>query len=744
MESTLPVQLNIPTDLVCDLLVRPEMTRITNPRPVFGWVVHSRFQSAYRILVGSSEEDLDRDVGAMWDSEKQTSSRSQNIRYEGKPLQSSSTYFWKVCTWDENGECDGFSSTQTFHTSDFNKKRKWPGQSEWVKVDGAPGIGWAPENRNPLVFRQVDPSTIVARDEGYFIDFGKAAFAYVRLTIYFPSNQPGEGEITVKFGELAKDACINEFPGAGVVYREFLLKIRSGTRDYIVEFPRYVSPYPYSQVLPDFIPEVLPFRYCELMNKGLEIKLVGARMFALHTQADFHASHFSSDDETLNSVYALCKYSAIANTFNGDYAASQRERMMYEADCYIHQLCHYAIDREFSLARYSLKNMVFHPTWPTEWTPHVIMMAWNDYMYTGNDLAIRELYHELKPKTLSALKCTNGLISTRTGLQTEAFLRSIHFKKKGPGTPANYPENLVDIVDWPHEAGSTVKGGETDGFEFMDYNTVVNAFHYHAVTTMAKIADACQFEEDARAYRLEAGEFKKVFNRLFLMDDQGIYRDGVGSEHSSLHANLYALAFGLVPDEHIENLLTYIKAKGMACGVYSANYLLEVLFDHDEQEHAIGLMVSDSERSWVNMMRVGSTMTIEAWDNKFKKNNGWSHAWSASPAHIIPRKLMGIEPVNPGFEKIRIRPKIGSLTSASAKVPTIRGAVEVTIQNGGGRFAMQFCIPGNTSARVVLPAPDREFHLYYNGKEYEEYGIKDSCLVVDDLQSGKHVFELTF
>ena len=29
------------------------------------------------------------------------------------------------------------------------------------------------------------------------------------------------------------------------------------------------------------------------------------------------------------------------------------------------------------------------------------------------------------------------------------------------------------------------------------------------------------------------------------------------------------------------------------------------------------------------MIRVGSTITLEAWDNKFKPNQDWNHAWGA-------------------------------------------------------------------------------------------------------------------
>jgi alpha-L-rhamnosidase len=151
----------------------------------------------------------------------------------------------------------------------------------------------------------------------------------------------------------------------------------------------------------------------------------------------------ASSDDLLNAVYRLCKYSTIANTFNGDYANSERERMMYEADCYIQQMCHYAIDREFAIARYSLENLIYHATWPTEWIFHSMLMAWADYLYTGNSDVIRTYYDDLKAKTLMALETGKGLVSTRSGLQSKEFLNSIHFNGK----------ELRDIVDWPNSTG---------------------------------------------------------------------------------------------------------------------------------------------------------------------------------------------------------------------------------------------------------------------------------------------------
>ncbi len=49
-------------------------------------------------------------------------------------------------------------------------------------------------------------------------------------------------------------------------------------------------------------------------------------------------------------------------------------------------------------------------------------MAWSDYLYTGNIGLIENYYDDLKAKTLTALETPEGLISSRTGLQTKASL----------------------------------------------------------------------------------------------------------------------------------------------------------------------------------------------------------------------------------------------------------------------------------------------------------------------------------
>jgi hypothetical protein len=104
------------------------------------------------------------------------------------------------------------------------------------------------------------------------------------------------------------------------------------------------------------------------------------------------------------------------------------------------------------------------------------------------------------------------------------------------------------------------------------------------------------------------------------------------------------------------------------------------------------------------MLNSGSTMTLEAWNISLKPNLDWNHNWGAAAQNIIPRNLMGVRPLLPGYRKMLIQPQPGTLSYASITMPTILGSVSVNVQsNTPTDFAMSVNIPPNTTALVGLP-----------------------------------------
>jgi hypothetical protein len=389
------------------------------------------------------------------------------------------------------------------------------------------------------------------------------------------------------------------------------------------------------------------------------------------------------------------------------------------------------VDREYTMARYSHEYLISHPTWPTEWILHSVLMAWADYLYSGDRESITHYYDDLKAKTLIALAREDGLISTRTRLLTDNVLNSIYFTGE-----------LRDIVDWP--PGSFTKGlvGERDGYVFTDINTVVNAFHYQTLILLSKIALALDKKEDANFYAIRADLVKESINKILIDRERGIYIDGEGTDHASLHANMMPMAFGLVPDEYEKSVVSFIKSRGMACSVYGAQYLLEALYQAGEGEYALSLMTASTDRSWPHMIyNVGTTITLEAWDKKYKENLDWNHAWGAAPANIIPRFVMGVQPIQPGFSKILIKPQVGDLSYGELKLPTVRGALYIDFnQEKGSSFTLNLNIPANTIAKVCIPKFNSESsYVEIDGSE-RRGTVEGDFIVIDNIGSGSHTF----
>lgn len=694
-----------------------QYTEIAQKLPYFGWIINSdqtnTMQTAYRILVTSSLNNIQNNQGDCWDSGKVESNQSINPIYQGKTLEPNTVYFWKVKTWDNHGIESDWSSIAEFKTA-----------NELVDYATA---------RYPLQ-KQDDYPVLISdqTDQTSFIDFGKASFGRLRLTL---EGQPVPDTITIRLGEVLKDGRIDQNPGGTRRFSSYKLALKGGRNTYIIAIkPDQRNTGPRAIHLPTYIGEVMPFRYCEVEGYSRPIEKCQVIRETVFYPFDETESYFSSSDTILNQVWDLCKYSMKATSFSGIYVDGDRERIPYEADALINQLSHYAVAREYSIARYTHEYLIHHATWPTEWILQSVLMAWNDFLYTGNAESLEQHYHDLQAKTLLSLADESGFISTRTGKVSSEILNSIHLN-----------DNLRDIVDWPHTGilglGKN-EAGETDGFVFEDINTVVNAYHYFALKVMSTIANELGKTEDSDLYSRKAAALKEVFNEQLIDKKRKIYTDGIGTDHASLHANMFPLAFGLAPEKYMDEINEFIRSRGMAASVYGAQFLMEAVYDGHNADYGLELLTSTAERSWYNMIRAGSTITMEAWDNKYKPNQDWNHAWGAAPANIITRKLMGIEPLEPGFKKIQIKPQPASLKQAEIKHPTIRGTVKVAFENEPGRnFLLKITIPANTTAKVYLPNYGKAGQVSMNDRTVQAKQ-EGQFLIIDEVGSGNHQFKI--
>lgn len=125
---------NAPDNLRCFDKINPVGTEGV---PYFGWYVNdpddNEIQTAYQILVASSEEKLAADEGDLWNSGRVKSGRQNYVDYSGKPLAAATRYFWKVRTWDKDGNISPYSAAATFDVG-LLISSDWAG-AKWIKRD---------------------------------------------------------------------------------------------------------------------------------------------------------------------------------------------------------------------------------------------------------------------------------------------------------------------------------------------------------------------------------------------------------------------------------------------------------------------------------------------------------------------------------------------------------------------------------------------------------------------------------
>ncbi len=537
-------------------------------------------------------------------------------------------------------------------------------------------------DQEPVAIKRISDSVTL-------IDFGKVAFGNIVMPI-----PDGRGTAKVHFGEKLKQGRIDQNPPGTVRYGMTPIRLGGQRGNWIVPAPvdgrnveqaGLIYANPPAVTTPDSWRSIMPFRWVEIegVAEDFPYELIRRRAAFSKTWNE-DASVFECSDETLNRIWDLCKYSIKATTFAGVYVDGDRERIPYEADAYLNQLSHYTTDDDVSMAARSFDWLMENGTWPTEWSPHMVFMAYAQWQYSGDADWLAHRYESLKSKTLMHRSAEDGLV------RSSPLDQSRH-----------------DIVDWPKK--------ERDGFVFTEINTVVNAFHIEALEQMAEMARAVGKDADAEAFEARAQLAKRSFREKLFDAEAGIYRDGIATDHSSIHANFFPLAFGLVPESNVAGVIDWLEDKNMHCSPYAAQYFMEALFQNGKDEKAIALILADGNRSWKHMLDSGTTITWEAWDLKYKPNQDWNHAWGAAPANLLPRFVLGVTPASPGWKSANIRPNLSGLTHASGRVPTPQGPIEVSWKLGAS-LNVSITLPDGVSAALNLPATEGSVGVFVDGE----------------------------
>jgi len=127
-----------PVELRCEY--RTDPLGIDEPNPRLSWRLEaltararSLGQTAYQLIVSSSEEYARAGRGDLWDSGRVSSDRSNQIAYGGRTLTSGQRVYWRVRVWDQAGQGGGWSAVAMWSMgllAPADWKAKWIGTGD--------------------------------------------------------------------------------------------------------------------------------------------------------------------------------------------------------------------------------------------------------------------------------------------------------------------------------------------------------------------------------------------------------------------------------------------------------------------------------------------------------------------------------------------------------------------------------------------------------------------------------------
>ena len=179
-------------ELRCEHLQNPQGIDAATPRLSWKLQANERDvkQSAYEILVASSEAKLNSGEGDLWDSGKISSDESILIPYAGKTLASRAEYFWKVRVWDAGGEVSDWSQPALW-TMGVLAAGDW--RAQWIGLDGS------------------DVTKVLTGTSWIWSDDADMQTNYFRRVVTIPANRKIKRAIFEYTGDNECRGWINQF-----------------------------------------------------------------------------------------------------------------------------------------------------------------------------------------------------------------------------------------------------------------------------------------------------------------------------------------------------------------------------------------------------------------------------------------------------------------------------------------------------------------------------------------------------
>lgn len=574
----------------------------------------------------------------------------------------------------------------------------------WTSVlteDLNPEIKLVPKRHNTVTIKtQVRPIAITEPKKGAFVfDMGQNMVGVPKLYIPVKKDQ----KVTIRFAEmLNKD---------GSMFTENYRSAKS-TDYYIPKEDGIVS------WQPTFT--FHGFRYVELSGFDTAETPTENWVSGLVYYSDFgQTGKFTSSHAKLNQLQSNIEWGMRGNFLDIPTDCPQRdERLGWTGDAQVFAPTSMFIGDVHSFWMSWLQSMRadqdneggipfvvpnhMGKTFSSGWADAATVIPWEIYFRTG-DIGVLEENYEMMRKLVS------------------------YYTSKSK----NYIVNVNTFGDWlqpfPIEEGN--QRGDTPK------DLIGTAYYARSVDLTKKAAEVLGKDADVKELETLFKNVCEAFEKKYF-DENG----KLTTPHESQTGYLMALGFNLVSETIkpmvLNNLLNQLKEADyhLRTGFLGTPLLAPVLDNNGLAEIMYKILFKETYPSWFYSINQGATTMWERWDSYtledgFNKGgmNSFNHYAYGAIGQWMYERIAGIQPIEPGYKKIRIAPLTGGpLTHAKAEYASIFGKICSQWTKTDSGLELKVTVPPNTSAIVELPLIENT-QIFLDGIKFE--GNQDAKLI---------------
>ena len=484
-----------------------------------------------------------------------------------------------------------------------------------------------------LPVKKQEAVSTVKEKNSMLVDFGKETFGFIKL-----HGLKGKGRLSVYYGESKEEALSTEecetldrLDVNNAEKKDETMLLSKAFRFVNVQYDAGVSLDAVSML----------YEYADVKQRG----------------------SFTCNDEELNRIYDVSKYTFELNTREFFIDGIKRDRWIWSGDAYQSYLMNYYLyfDNEtVKRTTYALRGkdpVTGHINTIMDYTFFWFLGIYDYYLYTGDKNFIAQNYDRMKTLMDYVLARRNkeGLMEWMTG-------------------------DWI-FIDW---AAGLSKKGEVS-FEQLLFA--------RSLETMVLCANIANDKDAALQYNALAVDMRKKLFDIYWNDQQQALVhsrvDGKQTENVTRYANMFSIFFDYFTEAQKQQVKKSVLLNDNIQKIttpYMRFYELEALCAMGEQDYVL----KEMKDYWGGMLNLGATSFWEEYNpsqngaahlamygRKFGKS--LCHAWGASPIYLLGKYYLGVKPTSPGYATYTVEPNLGGLEWMKGKVPTPDGDIELNV-----------------------------------------------------------------